>query len=105
MPAGKAPVDSKLLGWPGPATRTASLPSAAVGVTVGSSDSVLIDMLGPRSRSGFHVMFPDVVDSKFVVRQMPPFTLPTQTMLMLLGCATTAWIAPAIGLCSSRFAV
>src|SRR3954454_676872 len=105
MPIGRLPVEKKLLVGPVPATRTASLTSAAGGVTVGASDIVLIDMLGPRSRSGFHVMFADVAESKFVDRQTPPLTVPIQTMLMSLGCATTASMAPETGFESSRFAV
>ena len=78
----------ELLTSPMPATRTASAARAELGLTVGSRVNAPIDMLGPRSSSGFHGITP-IPAPALSVRQTPPLTVAIHMMDALLGSVTT----------------
>src|SRR5262245_44380249 len=64
-------------------------------LSVGSNAIAPIDRLGPAEDPAVHGGLAIVA---LFVFQMPPFTVPAQSTLTLLGSASTAWTAPATGL-------
>ena len=101
MPLSGPPLPPNELMSPMPATTTALSKLLPARATVGSSASALIDMLGPRSRSGVHVVRPMPPVHALSARQTPPFTVPIHTTSEVFGCTTTAETAPTTGLSHS----